>query len=87
MRQKHSCQPKASAGPAANDIRRAIRRHFSAEGRVRIVLELLVEEGIGQSLHHVSRSSWKLASGAWQRERIKRQTIEYRRLQYRKLAD
>ena len=39
MRPKHSGQPKASAERVVKDIRRATRRHFSAEDKIRIVLE------------------------------------------------
>ena len=39
MRPKHSGQPKASAERVVKDIRRATRRHFSAEDKNRIVLE------------------------------------------------
>ena len=39
MRPKSSGQPKASAERVVKDIRRATRRHFSAEDKIRIVLE------------------------------------------------
>ena len=39
MRPKHVGQPKASAERVVKDIRRATRRHFSAEDKIRIVLE------------------------------------------------
>ena len=39
MRPKHSGQSKASAERVMKDIRRATRRHFSAEDKIRIVLE------------------------------------------------
>ena len=39
MRQKNVGQPKASAERVVKDIRRATRRHFSAEDKIRIVLE------------------------------------------------
>ena len=39
MRPKHSGQSKASAERVVKDIRRATRRHFSAEDKIRIVLE------------------------------------------------
>ncbi|MBE5074703.1 hypothetical protein IM511_10360 [Erythrobacteraceae bacterium E2-1 Yellow Sea] len=38
MRAKSS-KPKASAERVVKDIRRATRRHFSAEDKIRIVLE------------------------------------------------
>ena len=63
MRPKHSGQPKASAERVVKDIRRATRRHFSAEDKIRIVLEglrgedsiaeLCRKEGIAQSLYYV----------------------------------
>mgnify|MGYP006376157107 CR=1 FL=1 len=62
MRPKHSGQPKASAERVVKDIRRATRRHFSAEDKIRIVLEglrgedsiaeLCRKEGIAQSLYY-----------------------------------
>jgi transposase len=39
MRPKHSGQPKASVERVVKDIRRATRRHFSAEDKIRIVLD------------------------------------------------
>ena len=39
MRPKHSGQSQASAERVVKDIRRATRRHFSAEDKIRIVLE------------------------------------------------
>ena len=54
---------KAPAERVVNDIRRATRRHFSAEDKIRIVLdglrgddsiaELCRREGIAQSLYYV----------------------------------
>jgi transposase len=62
MRPKYSGQPKASAERVVKDIRRATRRHFSAEDKIRIVLEglrgedsiaeLCRKEGIAQSLYY-----------------------------------
>ena len=62
MRPKHSGQPKASAERVVKDIRRATRRHFSAEDKIRIVLEglrgedsiaeLCRKEGIAQGLYY-----------------------------------
>ena len=40
-RPKHSGQSKASAERVVKDIRRATRRHISAEYKIRIVLESL----------------------------------------------
>lgn len=61
MRPKSS-KPKASAERVVKDIRRATRRHFSAEDKIRIVLEglrgddsiaeLCRKEGIAQSLYY-----------------------------------
>ncbi|MGK2908019.1 MAG: IS3 family transposase [Desulfuromonadales bacterium] len=61
MRSKSS-KPKASAERVVKDIRRATRRHFSAEDKIRIVLEglrgddsiaeLCRKEGIAQSLYY-----------------------------------
>ena len=73
MRPKHSGQPKASAERVVKDIRRATRRHFSAEDKIRIVLdglrgedsiaELCRKEGIAQSLYY----TWsKGIHGSWQ---------------------
>ena len=39
MRPKQLGQPKASAERVVKNIRRATRRHFSAEDKIRIVLE------------------------------------------------
>ena len=60
MRPKSS-KPKASAERVVKDIRRATRRHFSAEDKIRIVLEglrgedsiaeLCRREGISESLY------------------------------------
>jgi len=61
MRPKSS-KSKASAERVVKDIRRATRRHFSAEDKIRIVLEglrgddsiaeLCRKEGIAQSLYY-----------------------------------
>lgn len=67
---------KARAEQVMKDIGRAPRRDFSAEDKIRIVLEglrgensiaeLCRKEGIAQSLYNAwSRSSSKLASAAW----------------------
>ena len=55
-----------AAEQVVKDIRRKTRRHFSAEDKIRIVLE-------GSVI--IKR-----------RERIKRQTLDQRRLVHRKLA-
>jgi transposase len=62
MRPKHSGRSKASAERVVKDIRRATGRHFSAEDKIRIVLEglrgddsiaeLCRKEGIAQSLYY-----------------------------------
>ena len=62
MRPKSS-SAKKPAEPVVKDIRRATRRHFSAEDKIRIVLddlrgddgiaELCRKEGIAQSLYYV----------------------------------
>ena len=77
MRQK-SGPDKAPAEDAIKDIRRATRRHFSAEDKIRIVLEglrgedsiseLCRCEGIASSMYYgwVGRSSWKPARSALQ---------------------
>lgn len=61
MRTKYS-SPKKPAEQVVKDIRRATRRHFSAEDKIRIVLEglrgedsiaeLCRKEGIAQSLYY-----------------------------------
>ena len=61
MRNKQS-KPKASAERVVKDIRRKTRRQFSAEEKIRIVLEglrgdasiaeLFRKEGIAQSLYY-----------------------------------
>jgi len=61
MRTK-SLKPKATAEKVVKDIRRATRRHFSVENKIRIVLEglrgddsiaeLCRKEGIAQSLYY-----------------------------------
>src|SRR3546814_4805036 len=65
MRPK-SAKPKATAEKVVKEIRRATRRHFSAEDKIRIVLEglrgddsiaeLCRKEGIAQSLYYTWRS-------------------------------
>lgn len=55
MRPKHSGQPKASAERVVKDIRRATRRHFSAEDKIRIVLEgLRGEDSIAELCRNLS---------------------------------
>jgi len=61
MKPKHS-SPKKPAERVVKDIRRATRRHFSAEDKIRIVIdglrgddsiaELCRREGIAQSLYY-----------------------------------
>jgi len=63
MRAK-SLTPKAPAEQVLKDIRRATRRHFSAEEKIRIVLEglrgddsiaeLCRREGIAQNLYYTN---------------------------------
>ena len=63
MRRKSST-PKATAENVVKDIRRKTRRHFSAEDKIRIVLEglrgddsiaeLCRKEGIAQSLYYTA---------------------------------
>ena len=64
---------KESAEEVVKDIRRATRRHFSAEDKIRIVLEglrgeesiveLCRREGIVQNLYYLSTPKQKSASG------------------------
>jgi transposase len=74
MRQK-SGTPKSSSERIVKDIRRATRKQYSAEEKIRIVLdglrgehsiaELCRREGIAESLYYTGRrSSWRLASDA-----------------------
>ena len=59
-----SNQPKATAEQVVKDIRRATRRHYSTEGKIRIVLgglrgedgiaELCCKEGFAQGLYYSS---------------------------------
>jgi|GEM_PF-1253408 hypothetical protein len=51
MRPKHSGQPKASAERVVKDIRQATRQHFSAEDKIRIVLEGLRGEALAGVIH------------------------------------
>lgn len=63
MRVNHTGQTKASAERVVKDIWRATRSHFSAEDKIRMVLEdlsgedsiaeLCRSEGIAQSLHYM----------------------------------
>lgn len=52
MRPKSS-KPKASAERVVKDIRRATRRHFSTEDKIRVVLEGLREEVHRGPWYHV----------------------------------
>ena len=83
MSQK-SDSPKPSSGRRVRDIRRATRRHYSAEEKIRIVLdglrgehsiaELCRREGIAEGcIIPGRRSSWRPASGAWPATRRGRQ--------------
>jgi len=73
MRQK-SGPEKQPAEEAIKDIRRATRRHFSAEEKIRIVLqglrgeesiaELCRREGIASSMYYGwSKESWRPVKG------------------------
>ena len=75
MRAKPSIAKKP-AEQVVKDIRRATRRHFSAEDKIRIVLEglrgddsiaeLCRKEGIAQSLYYTwSKEFMKRGSAAW----------------------
>ena len=79
MKQK-SVPGKAPAEQVLKDIRRQARRHYSAEEKIRIVLEglrgeeniseLCRREGIAASMYYGwSRSSWRPASAGWQETR------------------
>ena len=74
MRQKHNAKP-GSAEQTVRDIRRATRKQYSTEEKIRIVLEgLRGEDGIAElcrregitrtSIADGPRSSWKLARSA-----------------------
>ena len=67
---------KVPAEQVLKDIRRQTRRQYSAEEKIRIVLEglrgeeniseLCRREGIAASMYYVGRrSSWKPASAGW----------------------
>ena len=66
---------KRSAEHVVKDIRRATRRHFSSEDKIRIVLDgLRGEDSIAELCRKASprasttpgrRNSWKPASGGW----------------------
>ena len=71
---------KRSAEHVVKDIRRATRRHFSSEDKIRIVLdglrgedsiaELCRKEGIAQSLYYTwSKEFLEAGSGDWQATR------------------
>jgi len=101
---KHSGQPKVSAERVLRDIMRATRRHFSAEDKIRILLEGLcgdLERHIKAFVEHYNHQRYheglknvmpadayfgRVKAIIQQRERIKRNHIEYRRLQHRKIA-
>lgn len=81
MRSKYS-SPKKPAEQVVKDIRRATRRHFSAEDKIRIVLEglrgedsiaeLCRKEGIAQSLYYTW--SKEFMGEVRERQRFKRRT-------------
>jgi transposase len=67
---------KRSAEHVVKDIRRATRRHFSSEDKIRIVLDCLRgEDSIAELCRKAAlpracttpgrRNSWKKASGGW----------------------
>src|SRR3954471_22011853 len=88
---------KAAAEQVMRDIRRAARKHHSAEDKIRIVLEglrgedsiaaLCRREGIAESLYYAwsKRSSSKPASAAWQATRHERRRPTRSRSCVRKL--
>jgi len=65
-----------TAEQVVKDIRRATRRHFSTEDKIRIVLdglrgedgiaELCRKEGIAQSLHYIWSKEFIEAGNHWQ---------------------
>jgi len=75
MRPKSSSAKATPGERVVKDIRRATRRQFSAEEKIRIVLdglrgedsiaELCRREGIAQSLYYVWSKESKPASAAW----------------------
>ena len=79
MSQK-SVTPKSSSERIVKDIRRATRKQYSAEEKIRIVLdglrgehsiaELCRREGIAESLYYTwSKEFWKPGSGVWRATR------------------
>ena len=66
---------KEPAEKVVQDIRRATRKHYSAEEKIRIVLEglrgedsiaeLCRREGIAQNLYYRWSKDWRLARSAW----------------------
>src|SRR4051812_29851197 len=75
MRQR-TRSAKEPAEKIVQDIRRATRKHYSAEDKIRIVLEglrgedsiaeLCRREGIAQNLYYRwSKTFWRLARSAW----------------------
>ena len=105
MRQERHRQSD-NAEKTVRDIRRATRRRFSAEDKIRIVLENYYLPGdlkirIGAFVEHYNHQRYHESISnltpadvyfgrahiiLMQREKIKRQTIEQRRLQHRKNA-
>jgi hypothetical protein len=84
-----------SSEKTVKDIRRATRKQYSAEEKIRIVLDgLRGEETIAElcrqeSINNLTPADVYFGRGQAilnQRERIKRKTIETRRLHHRKYA-
>ena len=70
MRPKHVGQPKASAERVVKDIGRATRRHFSAEDKIRIVLEgLRGDDSISGLVTVLRRSLISLCHLCFERQR------------------
>ena len=98
MRQKMEAT-KPSAEKVIKDIRRMTRKPYGAEEKIRIVLDglrgeesiaaLCRREGIAESLDNLTPDDVYIGRGQTillRRERIKRKTIELRRLHHRKAA-
>jgi transposase len=98
MRQKMEAT-KPSAEKVIKDIRRMTRKQYGAEEKIRIVLDglrgeesiaaLCRREGIAESLDNLTPADVYFGRGQTillRRERIKRKTIELRRLHHRKAA-
>ena len=89
MRQKSS-MPNTPSERRVKSIRRATRKQYSAEEKIRIVLdglrgessiaELCRREGIAEGLYYsCRRSSWRPGSGAWRITRRGRRRAARRR--------